>query len=117
MLERRSVYTKSGDIEKIMLRSKISIDRLAKIKMQTMTLDSPSEILYNDLSRHTAGLRWPKWIQAFEYFLVTSAINDKMQMKAMFLHKVGPEAREIYRSLQETTDDYEAVKKVLDKFF
>ena len=69
MLERRSVYTKSVDIEKINLRSKISIDRLAKIKMQTMTLDSPSEILYNDLSRHTAGLRWPKWIQANEYFL------------------------------------------------
>ena len=82
-----------------------------------MTLDSSSEIPCNDLSRHTTGLRWPKWIQAFEYFLVTSAINDKMQMKVMLLHEVSPEVRDIYRSLHETTDDYETVKKVLDNFF
>ena len=116
MLERRSVYTKSGDIEKIKLRSKVSIDRLAKIKMQTITLDSPSEIPNNDLSKHTAGLLWQKWIQAFEHFLVASAIKDKMQMKAMLLHEVGPEVREIYHSLQETTDNYEAVKIELNNF-
>ena len=44
--------------------------------MQTMTLDSPREILYNYLSRHTAGLRWPNWIQVNESFLVASAKKD-----------------------------------------
>ena len=82
-----------------------------------MTLDSPNEFPYDDESRHTAGLRWPRWIQAFEYFLVASAITDKTQKKAMLLHVVGPEVREIYETLQETADDYEAIKKVLDKYF
>ena len=48
---------------------------------------------------------------------MASAIKDKMQMKTLLLQEMGPEIRENYRSLQETTDDYEAVKKVLDKFF
>ena len=47
---------------------------------------------------------------------MTSAINNKMQMKAMLMHEVSPEVREIYRTLHGTTDDYEEVKKVLDTF-
>ena len=65
-------------------------------------------------SRHAASLPWPKLIHAFEYFLVASVISDKTQKKYMLLHVVGSEFREIYETLQEMTDDYKAVKKVID---
>ncbi len=82
-----------------------------------MNLQAPDAFRYNERCSITAGSRWPKWLKAFENYLLASNITDKAQKKAVLLHVVGEPVVEIYETLAKADDDYEAVKKVLSVQF
>jgi hypothetical protein len=63
---------------------------------KTISLENPRPFDYNDETRGSAGLRWPKWIRDFELFLIGTNIDDDGQKIAVLLHIVGEAVRDIY---------------------
>jgi hypothetical protein len=51
-----------------------------------VNLESPRPFSYDDESKGSAGVRWPRGLKDFELFLVGSNIDDKDQKKAILLH-------------------------------
>jgi len=84
---------------------------------KALSLSPPEPFAYSEESKATASVRWPGWIRDFEVYLQASAIDHEPQMKAILLHVMGKEAREIYYASAKDGDDYKAVKKVLQQHF
>lgn len=82
-----------------------------------LSLNNPIPFNYDDETKLTAGVRWPRWLREFETFVDASGIADAKQKKAVFLHTVGPAAREIYYAVEATDDDYAKIVAALDKHF
>ena len=63
--------------------------------------------------------RWDKWLSDFEMFIVASGITDPKRKRALLLYQAGTRAREIFRSLPETSNDeaYDTAKQRLKEYF
>lgn len=75
----------------------------------------PSFDIHSDPS--SLGLRWTKWIQRFQNFLIALNIKDNKQKKAMLLHYAGPDVFDVFETLPETggVDAYDtAVTKLTE---
>ena len=58
-----------------------------------------------------------KWKEEFELFIAASGIADKKQALALLLHLGGAQLREIYGTLKEDGDTFEAVKEKFTTYF
>ena len=61
--------------------------------------------------------KWTKYIEEFELFIVASGITDGKQKVALLLHLGGENLREIYKTLKEDNDKFDAVKTKLTNYF
>ena len=66
----------------------------------------------------TIALRWEKWINRFDIFLVARNINNGERKKAMLLHSAGEEVYDVYDSLQiPAASTYDQFKTILSEYF
>ena len=66
----------------------------------------------------TIALRWEKWINRFDIFLVARNINNGERKKAMLLHSAGEEVYDVYDSLQIPAEStYDQFKTLLSEYF
>ena len=66
----------------------------------------------------TIALRWEKWINRFDIFLVARNINNGERKKAMLLHSAGEEVYDVYDSLQiPAASTYDQFKTLLSEYF
>ena len=66
----------------------------------------------------TIALRWEKWINRFDIFLVARNINNAERKKAMLLHSAGEEVYDVYDSLQIPAEStYDEFKTLLSEYF
>ena len=63
------------------------------------------------------GMRWSKWTQRFENFLVAMDIVNDARKRALLLHLAGERVHDIYDTLAEDEDDYAGTKTKLDGYF
>ena len=61
--------------------------------------------------------RWSSWKQRLEYYLAAANITDTKQRRALLLHLSGIEVQELFQTLDNTGEDYDAAIKVLDEQF
>lgn len=57
----------------------------------------PQFFLHEDHS--SVGVRWKKWLQRFENFLLSMDINDDMRKRAMLLHYAGDEVQDLFHTI------------------
>ena len=60
---------------------------------------------------------WRTWKDDLDLFLLASGVSNDTQKKALLLHLGGKDIKEIYRSLQNSSDKYEDVIDKLDNHF
>ena len=79
----------------------------------------PREFAYDDESRATAGVRWPRWARDFETYLLAIGAQEDSQRKAILLHTIGDAAREVYYAIAQDPDKdgYQATKMALSNHF
>ena len=66
----------------------------------------------------TAGFRFGKWLQNFEYYLAATAVSDEQQKIALMLYVAGSEVQDIYKGLTvEKPDSYKDCKQALKDYF
>lgn len=53
--------------------------------------------VHKDLS--TLGIRWKRWLRAFQLYLVSKGTTDPRQKQALFLHTAGQQVQDVYFSL------------------
>lgn len=70
-----------------------------------------------DSEPSSVGVRWEKWISRFEMYLVAKDITVANRKKAQLLILAGEKVYDIYDTLSDDTDDYDAVKTKLDGYF
>ena len=70
------------------------------------------------------GIRWKKWIERFENYVLAAGITEDSRKKALLLHLAGEQVFEIHKSLPEHEEaqignqsEYLKTKKKLDDFF
>lgn len=61
--------------------------------------------------------RWKTWSKRFETYLVALNITEDKQKRALLLYQAGQATQEIFETLQDTGDTYEAAKTKLDSHF
>ena len=61
--------------------------------------------------------RWKTWSKRFETYLVALNITEDKQKRALLLYQAGQATQEIFETLQDTGDTYEAAKTKLDSYF
>lgn len=75
---------------------------------------------------NTLGLRWKRWLTAFELFadgkgliLNEENANNKQRRRALLLHLVGTDVRDIFSTLPNTGDarDYKKAVDALNSYF
>jgi predicted Zn-ribbon and HTH transcriptional regulator len=65
----------------------------------------------------STAVRWKRWVERFEVYLVAAKVTDEQQKRALMLHLAGERVYEIYQTLENTGTDYETVKtKLTEKF-
>ena len=84
---------------------------------KVITLKSPEPFDYGVNVKQSAGIRWPKWIDAFEQYVLASGVTDVKQKLAILLHVVGDDVKDIYESICDAREEYNAVKDKLNKYF
>ena len=72
--------------------------------------------------KDTASIRWMRWSNRFDNYLVASGIDKPERQKAMLLHMIGEELYDIFFTLKEPTAEagetvYDVAKKALNSFF
>ncbi len=61
--------------------------------------------------------RWSTWLRDVELYMDACNIDFKPQQKAVLLHLVGEQAREIYYAKAQANDDFDEVKRILSEHF
>ncbi len=61
--------------------------------------------------------RWSTWLRDVELYSNACNIDFKPQKKAVLLHLVGEQAREIYYAKAQANDDFDEVKRILSEHF
>ena len=64
-----------------------------------------------------AEVRWKKWISRLENLFIGLDIKDKKRQRALLLHYSGEEVNEIFDTLADTGEDFEAAKTKLTAYF
>ena len=65
---------------------------------------------------HFSGLRWRRWLERFEVYLVAANVTQDAQKRALLLHLAGERVYEIYETL-DVPAGYDDLKNALtDKF-
>lgn len=77
----------------------------------------PQFVVHEDHS--SVGVRWKKWLQRFENFLLAMDIKDDTRKRAMLLHYAGDEVQDIYDTLSDTgqAKDYAVAVNKLNEYF
>ena len=66
----------------------------------------------------TAGARFSKWLQNFEYYLAATAVSDEQQKVALMLYVAGSEVQDIFKGLTiANSNSYTEVKEALTRYF
>ena len=60
---------------------------------------------------------WKKWIKKLEYLFVAMDVDESPRKKALLLYYAGDRVVDIYETLNDTSDTYEAAKGLLDTYF
>ena len=89
---------------------------MAKAKVLS-NLTNPPPFDYDGESRSNAGARWSTWLRDVELYMDACNIDYKPQKKAVLLHLVGEQAREIYHAKGQANDDFDEVKRILTEHF
>ncbi len=72
---------------------------------------------FNTSEHFGLGPRWERWLNRFENFLIALNITTDVRKKALLLHYAGEGVYEVYETLREAADDYDAVKTKLTIHF
>lgn len=74
---------------------------------------------FNVDEEQNASIRWKKWLQRFENFLIALNIKDETRKRAMLLHYAGERVQDIFDTLEDTGEakDYEKATKALSEYF
>ena len=66
-------------------------------------------------------LRWKKWLQSFQYFVVAKGVVNDTQKRALLLHTAGIENQEMYKTLTDpgtdTAMEYEQNVRSMNTYF
>ena len=103
----------SGDEDKEITKTKQSMGTKPKV----LNLSSPQPFEYDNDSRGTASIRWTSWLRDMELYFEACNIDHKPQQKAILLHLVGDQTRQIYYAKETNHDDYNEVKRILTDHF
>jgi len=103
----------SGDEDKGITRTIQSMGTKPKV----LNLSSPQPFEYDNDSRGTASIRWTSWLKDMELYFEACNIDHKPQQKAILLHLVGDQTRQIYYAKETNHDDYNDVKRILTDHF
>ena len=60
---------------------------------------------------------WLDWIENLTTYFTAVGITDAKRQKALLLYTGGEALRKIYKTLEDTGEDYESAKKVLTDYF
>ena len=55
--------------------------------------------------------------KSFDYYIIASGITDVARKRALFLCNAGDQVQELFDTLTDTGDTYEAAKNALDNYF
>ena len=61
--------------------------------------------------------KWNKWIKRLENLFIAPDIIDTKRQRALLLHYGGQELYDIYKTLENTGDDFATLKTRLTKNF
>ena len=61
--------------------------------------------------------RRKKWKQSFEFYLTASGTNNDSRMRALLLHRAGPDVQNIFMHLQDVGTIYKAAMDALNNHF
>ena len=64
-----------------------------------------------------AGPRWKKWLQRFERLLIAMDVKDDARKRALLLHYAGTDVDEVFETLENVGDTYQAAADQLMKYF
>ena len=65
----------------------------------------------------TIAERWNKWVRSFALFADASGCTDDGQKRKLLLHCAGSEVQDIFDTLEDVGDTYQATKNKLDENF
>ena len=65
----------------------------------------------------TLAQQWRKWTAKFENYLIAQSISGVNRKKALLLHHAGDQVFDIYDSIKEDEDSYDAMKQKLNDYF
>ena len=77
-------------------------------------------------NQNTLGLRWKRWLTAFELFAVGKGLilnednaNNRQRRRALMLHLAGPDVQDLFLTLPNTGDvkDYRKAVDALNAYF
>lgn len=76
----------------------------------------PAFDLNDDLN---SSVRWKKWLQRFENFIVVLDVKDDTRKRAMLLHYAGEGVQDVFDTLADTGEakDYAKAKERLSEYF
>jgi hypothetical protein len=72
---------------------------------------------YGDNS--TLGSRWETWLERIDIYLTATGLTDAAKTKACFLHHIGSEVYDIFKTLRkiDNTDTYKEAHEKLTSHF
>ena len=75
----------------------------------------PSFPAFDISDDQNASIRWKKWIQRFENFIIALDVKDDTRKRAMLLHYAGEGVQDIFDTLTDTGEakDYKRAKVLL----
>lgn len=65
----------------------------------------------------SVGQRWKKWLQRFEVYLDAYDIKVDKRRRALLLHSAGYEVQDVFETLENRGEDYDAAKAALNAYF
>ena len=78
---------------------------------------SPPGQLHIDVSGTQQQQSWLDWIETLSTYFTAVGITDGKRQKALLLYTAGEDLRKIYKTLEDTGDDYKSAVKVLTEYF
>ena len=83
-----------------------------------MSIQIPSIAPFDPTGDATStAQRWEKWVKSFQYFFISSNINNNEKKRALLLHLIGPESQEIFDTLPDTGNTFEEALTALEDYF
>ena len=66
---------------------------------------------------NSLGVRWNKWQNSFNIYILAAAVTDNNQKRALLLHCAGDEVQEIFENAPDQGTTYEEAKTALKNYF